>query len=384
MKFLQNVLLIMFGITVALVVAEGFARFYLPEQNRVEVTSAERKSFHSGNAVIESQQTGGIDTVIDWSGHYGIRLNPSVNAKITQHTLSHRDITLTINSLGLRYPELSAKAPGEKRILVLGDSITFGDYVLEDETYTALLEKLSQSAGTPVRFINAGLPGANALDEFYHYLEIADAVDPDEVIVAMYLNDAQRGENPFYAMHVAYPFNKSRLLVWASNKFSIARALLWKTETLPDGVDKEWHEAFRHGRDLRSGDMLNDPEAFDYEIYNAYRDFGLAWNAAAWSHLERVMVMFQEVAQQKKHPIKFMLLPIHIQIKGSTMNFQPQETFKRICSNHSFNCFDTLPGLRSAWAASQEEMLYDHCHYTPRGNRELAQVVWHWLNGTGI
>jgi lysophospholipase L1-like esterase len=68
--------------------------------------------------------------------------------------------SVRINSKGHRGPELGAKAPGELRLLALGDSFTLGVQVEEEQTFSALLEaKLTASLGRPVRIINAGVDG---------------------------------------------------------------------------------------------------------------------------------------------------------------------------------------------------------------------------------
>ena len=68
--------------------------------------------------------------------------------------------SVRINSKGHRGPEVGAKAPGELRLLALGDSFTLGVQVEEEQTFSALLgAKLTASLGRPVRIINAGVDG---------------------------------------------------------------------------------------------------------------------------------------------------------------------------------------------------------------------------------
>jgi hypothetical protein len=60
-----------------------------------------------------------------------------------------------INALGFRGPELPAD-DGRPRVLFLGDSITFGAWVGDAETYSALVQRM---AGDCVVSVNAGIPG---------------------------------------------------------------------------------------------------------------------------------------------------------------------------------------------------------------------------------
>ncbi len=63
-----------------------------------------------------------------------------------------RSFTVSTNSLGLRSPELASPAAGQ-RILCIGDSVTMGWGVADDQTYPAHLARI---LGTEV--INAGMP----------------------------------------------------------------------------------------------------------------------------------------------------------------------------------------------------------------------------------
>ena len=61
----------------------------------------------------------------------GKRITPNLDTVIRAHPISGRDVGVRTNRLGLRGPEVGPKRDGELRVLVLGDSITFADYVDE-------------------------------------------------------------------------------------------------------------------------------------------------------------------------------------------------------------------------------------------------------------
>ncbi len=268
----------------------------LPVQQVVEVEAAAPRQSRPG-PVEEREQTRGIDVLIDRSGDHGVRLHPGIRATIHNHDLSRRDVVIETNSLGLRAPELGPKTDDEFRVLVLGDSITFGDYVPFEETYTALLEKLFAGRQPRVRVINAGLPGAGTSDELYHYLEICDSVDADLVLIGMYLNDAQHSGR-YYARSLSQPYASSRFLSWFANRVEVLRISLWSDDVVPE-IDPDWREEFRAGRELGTGDMWNDQNAVDFEVYNAHGDFGLAWNPQSWVVLERIIGVIALNARQR-------------------------------------------------------------------------------------
>jgi lysophospholipase L1-like esterase len=370
------VAMVSFFVTVLL--AEGAARLFLPAQQVVEVESLVTLRSRPGT-VAEKEQERGIDVLLDWSGQHGIRLNPGVRATIHNHNLSHNDVVIETNSLGLRHPELGPKSDDEFRILVLGDSITFGDYLAFEETYPALLERRLEGRRPRVTVINAGLPGASTSNELYHYLEISDAVDPDLVLVGMYLNDSQNSGR-FYARSLRQPYASSRFLTFLANRVALLRLELWSDEVIPE-IDPGWREEFQGDRWLRTGDMWNDSESFDFEIYNAYMDFGLAWNPQSWTILKRIVHTFSAAARQNGHDFAVFLLPIHIQVKGTVENFQPQQNFLAMCDFLDLTCLDLVPALRADWQARHTELYYDHCHLTADGNSVVADALVEWLDG---
>lgn len=70
---------------------------------------------------------------------------------------------VTIDSLGYRQNGALAarKPPGELRVLMLGDSFTFGNYVDDAETLPFRLEEILQARCRDVRVINAGVGGSS-------------------------------------------------------------------------------------------------------------------------------------------------------------------------------------------------------------------------------
>jgi lysophospholipase L1-like esterase len=94
------------------------------------------------------------------------------------------------NSLGLRGPDIPAKAPDEFRILSLGESTTFGLYVSHRNTYSSLLEdQLESVAGRTVRVINAGMPGYTLFQGVTYLEHRGLALEPDAVLTYFGYND---------------------------------------------------------------------------------------------------------------------------------------------------------------------------------------------------
>jgi lysophospholipase L1-like esterase len=113
---------------------------------------------------------------------------------------------VSINSDGLRGPEIGPRAPGEYRVLVLGDSVVAGFEVAYEDTFVALMEKdLTRSLGIPVRVINGGVRGYGTDQYYLYYTEKGRRLRPDLVLVVHSSNDP----NDNITLHrVRRPFGK--------------------------------------------------------------------------------------------------------------------------------------------------------------------------------
>jgi GDSL-like Lipase/Acylhydrolase family len=97
------------------------------------------------------------------------------------------------NSLGFRDTReyQLAKTPGSFRILVLGDSVTFGHGALNETSYPYLLEQRLREWRPEVKWEvwNLGIPGYNTAQELAYLHEVGERYAPDLVIVGFFLND---------------------------------------------------------------------------------------------------------------------------------------------------------------------------------------------------
>ncbi len=100
---------------------------------------------------------------------------------------------LRINSKGLRDREYPYEKPaGTRRILVLGDSMTWGLGVGDDELFTEVLEKRLETEQPRWEVINAAVSGYGTDQEFLFLRQEGFKYQPDIVMVLFYLvNDRE-------------------------------------------------------------------------------------------------------------------------------------------------------------------------------------------------
>lgn len=97
---------------------------------------------------------------------------------------------VSINSAGLRGPEVEALSPGGHRVLALGDSMVAGFEVPAEARFTALLEQhLSTGTTAPVQVINAGVRGYGTDQSLLYYRTRGRQLKPDLVVFFYSGND---------------------------------------------------------------------------------------------------------------------------------------------------------------------------------------------------
>jgi lysophospholipase L1-like esterase len=100
-------------------------------------------------------------------------------------------VPIRTNSRGLRERELPlAKPAGTRRVVFLGDSVTFGAGVRDDEPFPRLLESSVNSAGGgPVETVNTGVVGYNTIQELARLEQAGLPYQPDTVVLTFVVND---------------------------------------------------------------------------------------------------------------------------------------------------------------------------------------------------
>jgi acyl-CoA thioesterase I len=88
-------------------------------------------------------------------------------------------------------PETRQPVAAEPLVVFLGDSLTAGLGLAEDQAYPALLKKKLQEEGTPVRVLNAGVSGDTTAGGLAR-LDWILGQKPDVMVVALGANDGLR------------------------------------------------------------------------------------------------------------------------------------------------------------------------------------------------
>ncbi len=119
------------------------------------------------------------------------------NQDVRRRTLAILPYRVRTNSLGLRGPETTLK-PHRPRVLCIGDSFTFGDFVEDDESLPAQLQ-LNLGPGSEV--LNGGVGGTTIVDQ-HVFLERMLILEPQVVLLIFSENDLEEllRDPPFHAV----------------------------------------------------------------------------------------------------------------------------------------------------------------------------------------
>jgi lysophospholipase L1-like esterase len=119
----------------------------------------------------------------------GLRYVPGARGQFTHPEYR---VEYAINADGFRdateHP--AEKAPGSTRVLVLGDSFTFGQGVNYEDSWPRIVERQLREAGRDdIGIVKAGFQGADTRSELILAKAVLDRYRPDVVVVAFLVND---------------------------------------------------------------------------------------------------------------------------------------------------------------------------------------------------
>jgi len=138
---------------------------------------------------------------------------------------------VSVNSLGLRGPEVAEKRAGERRILYLGDSLIYGQGVGDEDTQPAQLERAlrDRDPKTAWSVINAGNRSYGTAQELALLAELGARIQPDVVLLGWYWNDIDERD---VARTYARLKDKGELCFDTGNRLEGRDLLAWRAKQL--------------------------------------------------------------------------------------------------------------------------------------------------------
>jgi HEAT repeat protein/lysophospholipase L1-like esterase len=225
------------------------------------------------------------------------------------------------------------KPPGVARVVVLGDSTTFGFWLPPREAFPQVLQDLLDARGQRFEVFNVALPGWTTRQELIAYRRIARKYQPDRVLLAICLNDIPEMQNnltrpPAFVMSL---FKRSAL---------VRRAVLSRDREIQDEMEmlhKMDSPKVQQGFALMFGDL----RTLRREVEADGGQLGL------------------------------LILPFRFQFRADAPPPLVQERVLAFCKAEGIPCLDLLPALRPLGQAA----FHDFDHFTAEGSRLVADAV---------
>lgn len=285
-------------------------------------------------------------------------------------------------------------ADGSLRIALFGDSFTHGDDVPFEQTWGALLEAELNRRGVRTEVINFGV-SAYAMDQaFLRWRSLGQEYSPDVVLFGFQAENVNRNVNmlrAFYAGGTGIPFSKPRYVL-QDGRLRLINSPTLPLERIPEVMSnmESWklagYEAFYDSARFRSrfwhgsrflslvvealsepssvGPVrLSDPFRLDAEPARVSREILREFRRDA----ARQDAAFVVVHLPKQADLQRLL-----QVRSCVY----QALLDRLSQEHVL--VDPQPQLLAACRSESLDRLFQR-HYSPAGNRIIAEVVAEFL-----
>ena len=368
---LINLAVVLISVLIAIIIAEAGARIFMDNPMYSRFLPSEDKE-------------GIVSEGVPDAGFYentplGKRLKVNANGIVRKHGLTGTDIPLRTNDLGFRGPPIEYDS--RPRVLFLGDSITLGDYLVEENTFVARVGEMSKDTDRPLQTINAGVGSIGIEEELNILRETGHIVEPQIVVLDLYLNDIQASP----ALNLI-PIPK--LLRWsqiAQHYYQYKSVKQYendpnKTTWIPREVEDSWKaQAAQKYPPVEGGDWHTDRGAYNKMMVDWFGDWGSSYSDGGQA---RILSFADEIVAVSKSLGAMPMIVIHPTIFQVETVYNPNEAqlaFVEHFNSTGVPVLDLLPIMRSKYAADGRRLFYDHCHHNIEGAQLVAQQIYPFI-----
>lgn len=334
MKWLINLAVMAVAALVPCLIAEGGLRLMAPPADTSDLW---RK----------------VGTAAEWSGQ------PNGHGK-------HAGVPVAFNGFGLRDAERSPlPAPGTVRVLALGDSVTFGMGVAQDQTFPRQTERLLSAArGAPVEVLNMGMPGYNTLHELAQLRELGLSLQPKVVVVGFLYNDielssAQKGEGAVQEQEKSFT---------REAKSAVNASWLWLKQ----------HSLFAAWLSPRLGNALRPLGVKGFgqvgEIKDQYVD-----SNPNWRRMQEALLEMKRLTAERNIELVVMIIPAMAKFSDATYPIKEyHQAVAAFCHRNGIKVLDLLPAF---WGGdgTQYWISATDGHPNAEGQKIIAQALAGYL-----
>jgi lysophospholipase L1-like esterase len=331
------------------------------------------------------------------------RLPPNSEFKDVQTDWS---ITYKTNSLGFRDEEHPlAKEKGVIRVVVIGDSFTFGQGCERGQIFPDILQALLRDRGYPVEVMNVSDIGIGPEAYFVLFKEVAARYQPDVIVLNAFGNDASQIQRPPLlnrftrsASHYSNLFTFFRFLrrdISIRMQGDFWTAVAKPANNNPNDVTQKRVAEFRkrYGSEVNNllATCIAEPDDVARWIntepngqgWKEFEDYVSAINEmAVRMHSKVLMAIVPDGAQVDPHQLEMRQI-LGVPLQSSVLTEKPsfQTLVHQFSERNHIACFDPLEEFRQVRSG-----LYFNTdlHWTPAGHRLYAEKLANSLVDLGF
>ena len=311
------------------------------------------------------------------------------NAKTT-YARGDQQIFFETNRYGFHDNDFSMKKPeNELRFLMVGDSITEGQAVNANETFSVYLEeklRKNEKKYDSYEVINIGIAGYTTWQE-YGMMKRFMRADPDVIFVGFCMNDVTEpiavdrrlggtGLSTTGILHI-----KSSLLGYLYHETGFGR-LMQRTRLYPLSLEHSKLAEVYNVKFLESH-LARDPKII-----------------ASWKNVLENLSKIYKLAKDKDKKVVLLIFPHTFQLVREDFMGSPQTILKQHARQHDVDFIDFTVIFRNSLYGYVErlqgrglpgsqinalaeiyllEYFLDHDHYTPQGHDFVAETIYYYL-----
>ncbi len=261
------------------------------------------------------------------------------------------------NSLGLRDQEHTAiKPPNTQRVLILGDSFTFGVGVADpSKIFPEILEQRFQLEGgeKKVEILNGGIPGSLTKRWVKLLLEIKDSFQPDVILIVFFLRDGTLTGSigDFFT-----PIGKE---MENRNK---------------DSTLYYYSYLYRKIKDVQ--DRLELSQKYSKKIKISY--LGNAEETREWENAKKNILKIKKIGDSIQAKVAFVVFPILIELNDNYPFQEICDVLTQFTNEHQIQNHSLLPAFMgevgpNLWVSPNDQ------HPNPKGHKIAADSIFPFL-----
>ena len=284
------------------------------------------------------------------------------------------DTDTKINSQGFRGPEPSSSPPGQ-RVVILGDSIAFGNFMTWEDTFSNQIQQRLHSENRDVGVLNFGVGGYDILQEVA-LLEIRGLkYDPDLVVVAYCLNDISIASTSLE--HIEWRRSQERSFLYRSRLAQFVSTNIEKIKLRKWLSHMNQPEVF-HREYERQIDAISEDEV---ELLNLMKN-APRWPSTTWygdrDRVGRLRFAFSRLAsisRENDFPVVVMIVPLLIGDAGTYTHRTAHRIVEMEARRAGFDTIDLTDAFMRAGVGTLKTDFGDIIHPNKRGHAIMADLL---------